>query len=56
MIYIDKAKSRFLVEKLPEIPRMGDYFNIKIDNKEYIFDKLNLEKLKEHIERALNMN
>jgi hypothetical protein len=56
MMCVDDPKTRFMVEKLPTFPQLGVCFNIKIDKEEYIFDKNNLLELKEHIERALNMN
>ncbi len=45
--------SRFIVGKIPELPQMDEFYNIRIDSKEFIMDRKNLEQLKTQIEKAL---
>ncbi len=43
----------FVVKKLPDLPHLDGYYNVKIDSQNIIIDKENLLKLKLEIDKIL---
>ena len=47
------TENNFIVKKLPNLPNLDEYYNIRIDSTEFIVDKEHLKQLKSEIELLL---